>query len=501
MSPFGGIPPNSAVPRAFLFETGNIGKTVSPFIIWLTPPYQQIPHPKKRTVSMLRTVTLLLVCSALCLFSTGSLQAAKKKPVAKKVEKKETLQSEAAKRANMGWWRDARFGMFIHWGVYSVPAGTYDGKKIKGLGEWIMLKGKIPVATYKGYAKDFNPVKYDPDAWVQLAKEAGMKYVVITSKHHDGFALYDSKVSDWDIVDATPYGKDLLRPLEKACKKHGIKFGLYYSQAQDWTHPGGSKSRYKEGTGWDPAHNGDFDEYLDKVSIPQVKEILGNYDVDILWWDTPRWMTKERADKFLPLLDLRPGIIWNNRLGGGYKGCFTTPEQRIPATGLDYDWETCMTMNGTWGYKNFDHNWKSTDQIIHNLVDIASKGGNFILNVGPTKEGLIPESSIKRLKEVGEWMKVNGEAIYGTTASPFEAPKWGRYTKKPGILYAHVLDWPRIGTLEIPLKDVKIKSIRLLTKDGPVALKYDQGKKGLKVHVTEKCPDPIPSVVVIEYEK
>jgi alpha-L-fucosidase len=441
---------------------------------------------------MLRTITLLLVCSTLCLFSPGAVQAEKK-------QKRDSIENESAKKADMGWWRDARFGMFIHWGVYSVPAGTYDGKKIGGIGEWIMLKGQIPVAKYREYAKDFNPVKYDPDAWVRLAKEAGMKYIVITSKHHDGFALYDSKVTDWDIVDASPYGKDLLKPLEKACKEQGVKLGFYYSQAQDWTHPGGAKARMEEGEGWDEAHKGDFDKYLDEIAIPQVKEILSNYDIDVLWWDTPKWMTKERADKFLPLLELRPGIVWNNRLYYPYKGCFSTPEQRIPDKGLDYDWETCMTMNHTWGYKNYDHDWKTSDDIIRKLVDIASKGGNFLLNVGPTKEGLIPEPSIKALKEVGEWMKVNGEAIYGTMASPFNAPKWGRYTKKPGILYAHVLQWPSIGTLEIPLKD-KVKSVRLLTKDGPIALKYDQDAKGLKVYVCEKCPDPIPSVVVIEHE-
>ncbi|NLE38436.1 MAG: alpha-L-fucosidase, partial [Pirellulaceae bacterium] len=299
--------------------------------------------------------------------------------------------------------------------------------------------------------------------------------------------------------DATPYGKDLLRPLEEACKKHGMKLGFYYSQAQDWTHPGGAKSGYDEGDGWDKAHDGDFDEYLDEIAIPQVREILGGYDIDVLWWDTPRWMNKARADRLLPLLDLRPGIVWNNRLGGDYKGCFTTPEQRIPDTGLDYDWETCMTLNKTWGYKSFDHAWKTPETLIRNLVDIASKGGNFLLNVGPTKEGEIPEPSIKSLKEIGAWMKVNGEAIYGTTASPFEKPEWGRYTKKPGILYAHVFEWPAIGTLEIPLKDVTIKSVRLLTTDGPVPLEYETADDGLKVHVTKKCPDPIPSVVVIEY--
>ena len=314
----------------------------------------------------------------------------------------------------MQWWRQARFGMFIHWGVYSVPAGTYNDKKIGGIGEWIMFQGEIPVKDYKAYAKQFNPVKYDPDAWVQLAKEAGMKYIVITSKHHDGFALFDSKVTDWDVVDATPYGKDLLKPLAEACRKHGLKLGFYYSQAQDWCHPGGAKAGGKQ---WDTEQAGDMDQYLREIAVPQVKEILSNYgDIAVLWWDTPSNMNTERAAMFEPVVSEFPGIITNNRLGGGYRGDSETPEQHIPATGYkDRDWETCMTLNDTWGFKSYDHNWKSTETVIRNLVDITSKGGNYLLNVGPTAEGEIPQPSIERLKEVGQWMRVNGDAIYGTS--------------------------------------------------------------------------------------
>ena len=182
-------------------------------------------------------------------------------------------ETEEQRDARMAWWREARFGMFIHWGVYAVPAGTYKDKQIGGIGEWIMLRGEIPVAAYKAFAKEFNPVKYDADAWVRLAKEAGMKYIVITSKHHDGFALFDSKVTDWDIVDATPYGKDLLKPLAEACRRHGMKLGFYYSQAQDWCHPGGAKSGNRQ---WDPAQAGDMDEYIRTIAVPQVKEILSD---------------------------------------------------------------------------------------------------------------------------------------------------------------------------------------------------------------------------------
>jgi len=230
-----------------------------------------------------------------------------------------TTETPAQRDARLQWFREAKFGMFIHWGVYAVPAGFYQGQPVKGIGEWIMLRGKIPVATYRGYAKEFNPVKYNPEQWASLAAKAGMKYMVITSKHHDGFALFPSDATDWDVADATPYRKDLIGPLAAAARQHGLKFGLYYSQAQDWTHPGGAKSGQKEGESWDEASKGSFDSYLTKIAAPQVREILTRYKPDILWWDTPTWMNQDRATPLHQLLALRPGIITNNRLGGDYK--------------------------------------------------------------------------------------------------------------------------------------------------------------------------------------
>ncbi|MBN2450167.1 MAG: alpha-L-fucosidase [Lentisphaeria bacterium] len=402
--------------------------------------------------------------------------------------------------ARLAWWREAKFGMFIHWGVYAVPAGTYRDKQVGGIGEWIMLRARIPVAEYKAFAGQFNPVRYDPEAWAALAREAGMKYVVITSKHHDGFALFDSAVTDWDMVDATPYGKDVIAPLAEAARRHGLKFGLYYSQAQDWTHPGGAKSGHKDGAGWDDAHKGRFDDYLAAIAVPQAREILSRYQPDILWWDTPHLMTKERAELFLPLLDLRPGLITNNRLGGGYGGDSETPEQHIPATGYkDRDWETCMTINGTWGYKSYDHNWKSTETLLRNLVDIVSKGGNYLLNVGPTAEGEIPLPSVERLREVGAWMRINGEAIYGTTASPCRRPAWGRITAKaapPGTtLYLHVFDWPQDGALLVPLANHAVNSFLLADRSRTFAA--TSGDRGITVRLTGDAPDPICSVVAL----
>jgi len=412
------------------------------------------------------------------------------------------IETQEQRDARMAWWREARFGLFIHWGVYAVPAGTYHGERIGGIGEWILLNAKIPVAEYKTYAKDFNPIHYDPKAWVKMAKDAGMKYIVITSKHHDGFALFDSKVTDWDIADASPYGKDLLKPLVNEAKRQGIKIGFYYSQAQDWTHPGGAKSGYKEGEYWDEAQAGSFDSYLKEIAYPQVKEILTNYDIDILWWDTPYWMTKERAELLRPLISLRPGLITNNRLGGGYKGDSDTPEQHVPATGIEgRDWEVCMTMNNTWGYKSYDEDWKSTEDLLHKLIDIASKGGNFLLNVGPKPDGTIPQASIDRLAEIGRWMDVNSESIYGTAASPFRRPWWGRCTRKElengdTRLYLHVFDWPEDKLLYVPVNNEAVQCYSL-SGNGE---KYEVEKveEGLAVHLTDEAADEISSVVVLD---
>ncbi len=307
-------------------------------------------------------------------------------------------ETRAQRNARMAWWRAARFGMFIHWGLYSIPAGTWDGKRIPGIGEWIMNDASIPVADYKALAPKFNPTGFNAHDIVALAKSAGQKYIVITAKHHDGFAMFDSKANDFNIVDATPFKRDPLRELAEECKKQGVKLGFYYSQDQDWTAPGGAA--YKTGDHqpptfhWDPAQNGDFATYLHTKAIPQMKELLTNYGdfPVVIWFDTPtKDMTPALAGEIVDLLNQHPNLIWNNRLGGGYKAATETPEQYIPATGYPgEDWESCMTMNDTWGYKSYDTNFKSTETLIRNLIDIASKGGNYLLNIGPDSHGIVP---------------------------------------------------------------------------------------------------------------
>ncbi len=412
-------------------------------------------------------------------------------------------ETPAQRDTRMAWWRAARFGMFIHWGVYSVPAGTYDGKKIPGIGEWIMNNASIPMATYADYARQFNPTKFDADQWVSIAKNAGMKYIVITSKHHDGFAMFHSQASAYNIFDATPFKRDPLAELAEACREQNMKLGFYYSQAQDWGHPGGAAIR-KAGRSmdhWDPGQDGSFDDYLKTVALPQVREILTNYGpVAVLWFDTPTAaMTKERAQPFVNLLhELQPQIIWNNRLGGGFQGDTETPEQFVPPTGFPgRDWETCMTINDTWGYKSYDTNFKSVETLLHNLIDIASKGGNYLLNVGPTSEGVIPQPEVDRLTAIGQWLKINGDAIYGTTASPFRRlPEFGRVTQKPGRLFLHVFNWPADGILWLPVSSKIARAYPLADPDQ--SLKIGSANGGVTIKLIGDAPDKIATVIVAE---
>jgi len=432
-----------------------------------------------------RIVTAVLVV-VLCLCAISAAWAQ---------ESAATKETPEQRDARMKWWHEAKFGMFIHWGIYSVPAGTWDGKQIPGIGEWIMHNARIPVADYAKLAEKFNPVKFNAEEWVKTARNAGMKYIVITSKHHDGFAMFHSEASKYNIYDATPFKRDPLKELAAACKKYGIRLGFYYSEAQDWGHPGGSAI----GGHWDKAQDGSMDDYITKVAIPQVKEILSNYGkISVLWWDTPEGMTRERAAQLADLLKLQPGIVTNDRLGGGLPGDTATPEQWIPASGYPgRDWETCMTINDTWGYKSYDNNWKSTETLVRNLIDIASKGGNYLLNVGPTSEGVFPQPIVERLKQVGDWMKTNGEAIYGTKPSPFTKQlTWGRCTRKGSKLYLSVFDWPKDGKLRVPLTN-ETKGAYLLTQPKK-PLKCAKVENAIEIAVPSAAPDKITSVVVLE---
>ena len=371
--------------------------------------------------------------------------------------------------ARMQWFREAKFGMFIHWGAYSTAAGEWNGRRVPGIGEWLLSNAQIKPEDYAVLTKQFNPVKFDARRWVSIAKDAGMKYIVITSKHHDGFCLWDSALTDWDVGGSAFAPRDPLKELADACAEAGIRLCFYHS-IMDWHHPD-----YLPRRAWDtrPTDGADYQRYIAYMK-GQLKELAsGRYgDVGILWFDGEwegTWTHEMGKDLYDYCRALDKDIIVNNRVDtgrsgmegltreGDYRGDYGTPEQQIPATGLPagFDWETCMTMNDTWGYKKFDANWKSSRDLIRKLVDIASKGGNFLLNVGPTGEGEIPAPSVERLEAMGAWMKVNARAVYGTQANPFpEPPAWGRVTRARNDdgsdrLYLHVFDWPAGGKLRL----------------------------------------------------
>jgi alpha-L-fucosidase len=448
------------------------------------------PQAKQGARIMLKSLVMFFGILVVC---GGALPAAEAQ--ARPAAAKETKEQRDAR---MQWWREAKFGLFIHWGLYAVPAGEWGGQK--NYGEWIMCNCKIPVKEYAKLATQFNPVKFSAKAWVRMAKDAGMKYIVITAKHHDGFAMFRSKADPFNIYDATPFKRDPLKELAAECQKQGIKLGFYYSQAQDWHQPGADAVLGR----WDKAQDGDFDVYLRNVVLPHLKELMTNYGpIAVLWWDTATGsMTPARTDQMKAMLTLQPGIITNNRLGGDNPGDTYTSEQEVPPNGVPgKDWESCMTMGIHWGYNKNDNNLKSPTELIRTLIDIVSKGGNYLLNVGPTAEGLFPEHNVQRLAEIGKWMKVNGEAIHGTTRSPFPtAPAWGRVTQKPGRLYLHVLNWPKDGKLVVPGLTAKVKTAYLLADANRAALKTTANAGGVEVAVPAQAPDTVASVVVLEIE-
>ena len=406
-------------------------------------------------------------------------------------------ESVADRDARMKWWREGKFGMFVHWGVYSTTGGLYNGKKLPNSAEWMMCRGKIPIAEYEQYAANFNPTKFDADKFVGLAKQAGMTYLVITAKHHDGFAMFASQAGDWDVVDRSPFGRDIMKELADACQKQDIKFGFYYSQAQDWHHPGGF------GNGWDKTiKRVSSDEYVMNKAVPEVKQLLTDYGpIGIFWWDTPRKMTKESFDALHSLTKLQSDVITNDRLGADYPGDYKTFERHIPDRApAGKDWEVCMPISGSWGYKIGDDNFKSTKTLIRNLIEIASLGGNYLLNVSPTGEGILLPQAVERLEAVGEWMKVNGESIYGTKASPMGELEWGRCTSKESngetTLYFHVYDWPTDGKLLVPGLKNAVQSVSLL--DGGSELKAQLSDEGVMVSLPGKAPDEYASVITMK---
>jgi len=425
-----------------------------------------------------------------------------------------------AKADKFAWFNKAKFGLFVHWGPYAVPAGEWGGKK--DYGEWIMLQANIPSKEYEPVARQLNPTKFDAKEWIGLAKDAGMGYIVVTAKHHDGFCMYDSKLTDYDIVDATPFKRDPLKEIAAESRKAGIKFCAYYSIV-DWHHPefpqrySQVRREHLDGFHGDPNPKADIKKYAE-YQKGQVRELLTNYgDVGILWFDGGGSFRNRDRKTLLDgqalvdmIHELQPGTLINNRLGFG--GDYGTPEQHIPSGASAQPFEVCMTLNKHWGYNKADADWKTSRTIIHNLIDIASKGGNYLLNVGPTAEGVIPADSVRILREVGAWLKVNGEAIYDTTGGPsLENIRTGgrtdadgrhrgtRLTQKPGKLFLTVLDWPNDRSIFMEgMKGSLVQKAYFLTDPDKKPLTLDIHERVVKVALPETAPDPTASVIVFE---
>jgi len=430
-------------------------------------------------------------------------------------------QSAEARDARLAWFKQAKYGLFIHWGLYAIPAGDWKGQRIPGLGEWIMNRGKIPVADYEKLAKQWNPTQFDAEKWVQMAQDAGMKYIVITSKHHDGFALFDSKVSKYNVVAATPFKRDILKELAAACQKHNMPLGFYYSQSQDWHEPNGAGNNWDFGPDqWpDGKELKNYDAYLRGKAEPQVRELLTNYGpVALIWFDTPRMMTPERAQRFANILrEVQPKTLIDGRLGaaGDY---VSTGDNVIPSGVQTQYWEVPATTNHTWGFRNDDRDWKSPGEITFKLVDVVSKGGNYLLNVGPMSNGVIPDVVQQNLRTAGQWLKANGEAVYGAGPSPWgeemgepsargskdlrDQPlvlphnEW-RVTTRPGKLYFTFFVEPR-GAFELPPMKNAIKRAYQLADGKAVEVKDTNGRHELVL--SRPMLDPMATVIAVEIE-
>ncbi len=431
---------------------------------------------------------------------------------------------EMTRDQRVQWWREARFGMFIHWGLYAIPGGTWKDKvRDSGYSEWIMFDEKIPAKEYAQLAAKFNPQKFDAAEWAAIAKKAGMKYMVLTAKHHDGFSMFDSEHTPYNIADATPFKRDVTRELSDACRDGGIRFGCYYSVDRDWYRPQGPGNRYKQANTWDypDSKQEDFDRYLTGFAKPQIEEILTKYRPDVLWFDDIDMKNDAQVlDLYETVRRLRPECVINSRI----QGC--VPPKKIPPPFCDYissgdneilkgnigfEWENPGSMNTSYGHNPNDHKWHSADEIVSKLVQIVSKGGNYLLNVGPTPEGTIPQPCIDRLAEVGRWMDHNGSAIYGsmpwqTTEEKHEpSGRLLHFTSKADSVYVFCPVDGKAGEINInalgagQLAGQRVAAVTLLGSDGEV--KWSQGEGELTLAVPADAPGGFIATYRVELRK
>jgi alpha-L-fucosidase len=417
----------------------------------------------------------------------------------------------------MQWFRQARFGMFIHWGVYSDLEGVWHDEPVQGYAEHIMRKAKIPIETYrKEVAGKFNPEKFNADAWAKLAKDAGMGYMVITSKHHDGFAMFDSDVTDYNIVDATAWHHDPMKDLKKACAAQGLRFGFYYSQAWDWGHPDGP------GNDWDwqqPAgdrqlHGGKVwwevspDEvarcakYVDNKVIPQVRELISKYQPDIIWFDTPNKMPPSENYRVLKATrEAGPNVVISSRCVPALGDYMSTADRPAELPPHDGDWEAIPTTNESYGYHRADQSHKPVSHFIEIIAKTAARGGNLMLNVGPRGDGTLDPKDVAILTGIGKWMSVNGDSIHGSTRSPLQVQSWGESTRKGDTLYLHIFHWPSDGKLIVGGLKSKVKNAYLLGDSSRAPLKVARvNDLDVQIDVPQAPPDATDSVIALECE-
>tara|TARA_R110001606_G_scaffold399261_1_gene582851 strand:- start:18383 stop:20224 length:1842 start_codon:yes stop_codon:yes gene_type:complete len=424
------------------------------------------------------------------------------------------VNSKEAYLKRMQWWQDAKYGMFIHWGLYSSLGGEYKGEMTPRIAEWIQNTMKIPLVEYKRLMKDFTAEKFNADEWVSIAKAAGMKYIVLTSKHHEGFALFDSKVSDYNVMN-TPYGKDVVKELKEACAKQGMRFGLYYSHLMDWEHPhaytGEGKMKRRINTLDFNADEMDRSIYLKEKSFPQLREILTNYGkIDLIWYDMGAGLNVDEIEEFVDITrELQPEIIISSRIGllpvpktidnNMLFDYITTSDNYFTGDDLSMPWEMPGTTNSSWGYRKDDHEWRGAKLILSSLIASASRNGNYLLNVGPMANGEIPSEPIKNLKIVGNWLHKNGEAIYDTKGSSFPWNyNWGYITEKPQNIYLHILNWPNTNTIELNGLLTNIDHVSLLEKG--TKLKHVQKGRFLTIDLTGVNKDDLATVLVVHYK-
>lgn len=447
----------------------------------------------------MKTQSMLLkscVTAAALLFNYPILSAADTEKGMEEMWGKAKISIEGT-HPGLKWFADDKYAMFIHWGVYSEVGGEWKGQTYYGIGEWIMHMAKIPVDEYKAYASNFNPQGFDATKLVQLAKAAGMKTIVITSKHHDGFALFDSQASDFTITKASPCKRDLMEELADACAAEGIRFGFYYSQNQDWTEPYGGNYKGKRPKGYKPE---DFNIYFKNKVVPQVTELLTNYgEIALIWFDTPGDMPKTYSSQLVDLVTkLQPNCLINSRIGGGYGDYVSLGDMHIPPVRPDVGvWETVDTTNDSWSYTWYDQNWKSPKTIAERLVQVVARGGSYMLNIGPRGNGTIPSGVVDALTASGAWVTANGEAIYGASASPFDQGfSWGDITTKGNDVYLHVFEWPVAGTLRLADLGANVTAAKLLNDASEVS--YTQKGSVLEINIGSQVGRDMPLISVVK---